>query len=52
MQINSKVEDFDTISDSKLVASTPKSAPVSAIRAKIDKKLSLIEPRDTLKLWR
>ncbi len=35
MQINSKVEDSDTISNSQLPIETPKSAPISFKRQKL-----------------
>jgi hypothetical protein len=53
MKISSKVDDYDTISDSKQVVETPRSAPVNFKREKVQKKLSLIDHLDeSPRLWK
>jgi hypothetical protein len=53
MQINSKIEESDTITDSRQPIETPKSAPVSFKREKWQKRISLMDNLDeTPKLWK
>lgn len=53
MQINSKVDESDTISDSRQPIETPKSVPISFKREKLQKRISLMDNLDeTPKLWK
>jgi hypothetical protein len=43
MKINSRLEEYDTITDSNQPIETPKSAPINFKRSKFEKRLSLID---------
>jgi hypothetical protein len=53
MNISPKADDYETISDSKQVVLTPKSAPTNFQRIKLMKRLSLLDHLDDPpKLWK